>query len=56
MNQPTKPMDPPSEGAAPDTNPTGDTPNGVPKEMDVNEAKAVPDSGRNASEQAHKPG
>ncbi len=34
MNQPKiQTDDPPTEGASPDHNPTGDTPNGIPKGM-----------------------
>ncbi len=53
MNQPKiQTDDPPSEGASPDHNPTGNTPHGIPKGTEDADAKALPTSDRQASETA----
>ncbi len=53
MNQPkTQTDDPPTEGASPDNNPTGNTPHGIPKEMLEHDAKGSPTGDRLANETA----
>lgn len=49
MNQPQQPKDPPTEGAAPDSNPSGATPNGIP-EGEGAEPKGQPSSDRHQTE------
>ncbi len=52
MNQPKiQTDDPPTEGASPDHNPTGDTPNGIPKGLkDAAEASGRANDDRIATE------
>jgi hypothetical protein len=52
MNQPKVQTDVPAEGASPDNNPTGDTPHGIPKGMEDQDAKALPNSDRHEGEKA----
>ena len=55
MNQPKiQTDDPPTEGASPDHNPTGDTPHGIPKGLEDHDAKALPNSDRQAGETASR--
>jgi len=58
MNQPKiQTGDPPTEGASPDHNPTGDTPNGIPKGLADAEISGRPNDARVATETAvHKTG
>ena len=53
MNQPKiQTDDPPTEGASPDHNPTGDTPNGIPKGLKDVEVSGRPNDSRQATETA----
>ena len=52
MNTPQRPKDPPPEGASPDHNPTGSTPNGIPEGLEDAEPKARPTSDRAKTETA----
>ena len=53
MNQPKIQTDDlPAEGAAPDHNPTGNTPHGIPKGLEDHDAKALPTSDRQDNETA----
>ena len=58
MNQPKiQTNDPPTEGASPDHNPTGNTPNGIPKGLADAKVSGRPNDGRLATETAvHKTG
>ena len=50
MNQQKVQTDIPAEGASPDHNPTGETPHGIPKGMEDQEATGTPDSDRHQGE------
>jgi hypothetical protein len=50
MSQPKQPPDPPSDGATPDTNPSGTTPNGIPDGAADHEPKGTPNSDRYKTE------
>ena len=53
MNQPkVQTDDPPAEGASPDHNPTGNTPNGIPKGLADIKAAGPPNDARGATETA----
>ena len=52
MNTPARPPEPPVEGAPADHNPTGATPNGIPKGMEDEEATGLPTSDRQRTETA----
>jgi hypothetical protein len=55
MNQPKQPANPPQDGASPDTNPSGETPHGIPKGIEQHEPKGTPTSDREKTESApHK--
>ena len=55
MNQPKiQTDDPPTEGASPDHNPTGDTPHGIPKGLEDQDAKGLPTSDRQEGEAASR--
>jgi hypothetical protein len=55
MNQPKiQTDDPPTEGASPDHNPTGNTPHGIPKGLEDHDAKGLPNSDRQAGETASR--
>jgi hypothetical protein len=55
MNQPKQPDDPPTHGASPATNPSGQTPHGIPKGAEDQEPKGRPSSDRAKTETApHK--
>jgi hypothetical protein len=50
MNQPKQPADPPHGGTSPDTNPTGNTPHGIPEGTADHEPKGRPTSDREKTE------
>ncbi len=53
MNQPkTQTDDPPTEGTSPDHNPTGNTPNGIPKGLANADTAGRADDNRIATETA----
>ena len=52
MNQPSRPKDPPADGAPLDHDPTGTTPNGIPKSLEEAEPKGRPTSDRAKTETA----
>jgi len=52
MNEPKQPANPPEGGASPASNPTGKTPNGIPRGAKDHEPKASPTSDRQQTETA----
>lgn len=52
MNKPKQPDDVPDTGTSPDSNPTGDTPHGIPKGMGDADAKGRPTDDRHDTETA----
>jgi hypothetical protein len=52
MNQPKQPPNPPEGGASPASNPTGETPHGIPRGVEDHEPKGRPTSDREQTESA----